>query len=58
MIIYNLNIFRCIIAPVKADSPLCINPDAVLPGTISRKLLQSISGRIAKVSELPGRIEH
>ena len=42
MVIYNLNIIWAINAPEEADTPLIINSNAVLAGTIAGQLLQSI----------------
>jgi hypothetical protein len=43
VIIRYLNIVRIAIAPDKADAPLIIDSDAVLPHAITFEFLQSIS---------------
>jgi len=39
MIIYDLNLFGFVCFPLKADTPLIIDTDAVLPGAIAMQLL-------------------
>jgi hypothetical protein len=42
MVIDDLNVKRIPIAPYKADSPLVVNPDAVLAGTIPLQFFQPV----------------
>jgi len=44
MIINNFDAFRASIRPTKADSPLIIDANAVLTGTITRECLKAIAG--------------
>jgi hypothetical protein len=44
MIINNLDIFRYSIPPAEADSPLIINENAVLTGTVAFECLKVIPG--------------
>jgi hypothetical protein len=57
MIVYNLNIVGVTIAPSKADSPLVVNANTVLPLALACQLLKSISRRHPKVSESLRRIK-
>jgi hypothetical protein len=43
VVVHYLNIVRRTIHPPKADSPLTVDPDAVLPLAISRQSLQPIA---------------
>ena len=43
MIVNNLDVKRLIIDPAKAETPLIINADAVLPRTIPAQELKTIS---------------
>jgi hypothetical protein len=42
MVIDDLHVKRIAVAPRKADTPLVVDSDAVLTGSISLKFLQSI----------------
>jgi hypothetical protein len=58
MIVDDLNILRGIIMPAKADPPLAVDPDAVLPCTVAAEFLQAIPGRIPQVAYLPRSVDH
>jgi len=49
MIINNLNIFSESIRPAKADSPLIIDANTVLTGTIAPERLKVIAGRDSQI---------
>jgi len=44
MIINNLNIVRIALKPPEANSPLIIDPDAVLAGAIAPQHLKTVAG--------------
>jgi hypothetical protein len=58
VVIRNLNVVGVAVAPPKADTPLIVDPDAVLPATVAQQLLKSIAGRRSKVIQCFGRIEN
>jgi hypothetical protein len=56
MVVNDLDIDRPSLAPPKADPPLIIDADRILPGSGPAQLLQAIARRIQQVFELIGRI--
>ena len=58
MVIRNLDVIRIVIPPAKANSVLIVDPNAVLPGSISPKLLQSVCRRSGQVLEAVGSMHH
>jgi hypothetical protein len=57
VIVHELNGVRVAVDPPETDTPLVIDPNAVLPGSIAAQLLQSIAGRRPQVVESDGRID-
>jgi hypothetical protein len=51
MVIHDLDLLRPTIAPDKADTPLVIDPDRMLPGAISFKGLKAIPWRRGQISQ-------
>jgi hypothetical protein len=49
MIINYLHIVSVIVAPIKTNSPLNINSDAVLSGSVSDEFFQTIGGRYPQI---------
>lgn len=45
MIIYDFDFFRPAIRPVKANTPLIVNANAVLTGAISLERFETVAGR-------------
>ena len=58
MVIDNLNVVRVAQAPPKADPPLSVDADAVLPGSVPLQLFQSVRRRYAQVIERRRGVEH
>jgi hypothetical protein len=56
MIVDNLYPVGIFLSPLETDSPLVINPNAVLPRTISRELFQPVRGRNPKILKRYGTI--
>jgi hypothetical protein len=54
VVIDNLDVFGSMSGPAKADSPLVIDPDAVLPFSVAPQALESIAGRHTQVIEAGG----
>jgi hypothetical protein len=57
MVVNDLNILGVVTGPAKADSPLIVDPDAVLPASVAPQGLQSIAGRDSQVVEAAGDLE-
>lgn len=57
MIIHNLNFVRAIVTPHETDTPLLIDPDAVLPCAVSMQRFQAITGQARQVYETRGTLE-
>lgn len=57
MVIYDLNGMNIALIPHKADSPLIVDADAVLPFAIFQKNLQIIAGQQGEIAQRSGRIE-
>jgi hypothetical protein len=57
MIVYDFNIVCVSLAPPEADTPLVIDPNAVLSLPVSSKFLKAISRRDKKVIQLLRRIQ-
>jgi hypothetical protein len=49
MIVYDFDIASFIINPRKANTPLRIDPNTILTGSISGQLFQTISGRCSQI---------
>ena len=58
MVVCDFDAVCVAVLPFKADSPLVIDPDAVLPGTVPRKLLQTVRGRDPEIVQSYGSVEH
>lgn len=58
MIVNNLYVFRCAFPPPKTDPPLIVDPDAVLPFSVTGQRLESISWNCRDVFQLFSVIEH
>jgi hypothetical protein len=57
MVIYDLDIERVLSLPAKADPPLLVNADAMLPGAISLQSFQVIARGRAQVVQATGFIQ-
>ncbi len=57
VIVDHLNVESVASFPTKADTPLVVDPDAVLTPTITPERLKTITGRDAKFGELCCRVE-
>lgn len=58
MIINNFYSMGITIAPFKTDSPLLIDPNAILARSITMQLLQSVTRRYAQIVQRDRPIEH
>ena len=58
MIIHDFDVMRLALYPAKADAPLVIDPDRVLPRAIATQSLQTIARRRAKVIQPSRIVEH
>jgi len=56
MIVDNFNVVCIVIMPPKTDAPLVIDPNAVLPQTITCELFQAISWGHAQIGKLVGGV--
>jgi hypothetical protein len=57
VIVHNLNIVGLAVTPNEADSPLIVDPDAVLTRSTPFQCLQTITGRDAKVFKTAGCVK-
>ena len=57
MIVYDLNIVSVSLVPAEADTPLVIDPNAVLSLPVSSQFLKAISWRDKKIVQLLRRIQ-
>lgn len=57
MIVHNLNVVCVIFSPDETDSPLIIDPNAVLALTIPSESLKTISRRNSKILKLFGCVK-
>jgi hypothetical protein len=57
MVINDLNIKGISIFPGEAYSPLVVNADAVLSGTVASQRLESVAGRYPQILQGPGAME-
>ena len=51
MVVNDFDLTRIAVLPSKTNAPLIVDPDTVLPSTLSAKLLESVSGRDAQILE-------
>jgi hypothetical protein len=57
MIVHDLYVVRIAIAPSKANSPLIINTNAVLPLSVPAQGLEMIAGRGTQIANFHGNIQ-
>jgi hypothetical protein len=57
VVVYDLHILGSALGPPKADAILVVNPDAVLPSSVTPQLLQSIGRRCSEIFERMGLIQ-
>jgi hypothetical protein len=57
VVVDEFDIFRTSISPDEADSPLRVDPDAVLPSAVTHQLLQPISRRNPKILHVLGGVD-
>jgi hypothetical protein len=58
MIVHDFYVISIPIRPFKADIPLFVDPDAVLPCPVAAEHLQSVGWRDAEVAQRDGIVEH
>ena len=58
MVIDNLNFVRVARTPTKADPPLSVDADAVLPGSVPLQLFKSVRRGYAQVIKRRRSVEH
>jgi len=58
VIVDNLDIVSVAIAPAKADTPLIVDPDTPLPGSIADQLFQSVRRRYPQILEARRCFQH
>ncbi len=57
MIVHYLDVMRLAVTPDEANSPLVVDPNAVLTRSISLKRLDAVARRNAKVLQPPGGVK-
>ena len=57
MVIHNLNVICVPVTPMKADSPLIVDANAVLPLSVSMQRFKAVSGRPSQVPQLGSYIQ-
>lgn len=58
MVVHNFNVKGIAILPDKADAPLFVNADTVLPGSVSFQGFQPVSRRHAQIVYGSGIVNH
>lgn len=58
MVITNLDLLCTALMPYETDSPLVIDPDTPLAGSIAGKFFQAVVGRYPQVVDPLGIVEH
>jgi len=58
VVIGYLNIVGITVTPSEADAPLIVDPNAVLPSTISFELLKSVPWWQPQICQLLGRVQY
>jgi hypothetical protein len=56
MVIDDFDVPRTVVPPAKADSPLVVDPDAVLPATIAAEFFEAVARRYPHVVQILGAI--
>lgn len=57
MIVHDLNIVSVAFAPDKAETPLVVDPDAILSFSVTMQCLQTIPRRCHQISQLRGGVQ-
>jgi hypothetical protein len=58
MVIDDLDLFRRAFAPDEADSPLTVDPDAMLTLPVAAQSLEPVSWNYRHILQYPGVVEH
>src|SRR5215831_20499015 len=58
MVVDDLDVPRAVVSPTEADSPLVVDPDAVLPASIAAELLEPVSRRHTQIVQVLGTVQH
>jgi hypothetical protein len=58
VIVHDFDLFGLALIPNKANSPLIVNADAVLSGTVAMQGFQAVRGRYAQIIQGLGRVQH
>ena len=58
MIIGDLDVERVAAVPLETDSPLIIDPNAILPCTVAAEFFEAICGWDSQVIEVDGVVDH
>jgi len=58
MIIRDFDLIGIAFTPLKTDTPLVVDTDAVLPGAVAGKFLQSVTWRYIQIIQPFGRIQN
>jgi hypothetical protein len=58
VIVHNLNVVRVPFLPAKANAPLVIYPDALLPKPVASQRLKPIAWRDGHLPQFRGSVEH
>jgi hypothetical protein len=57
VIVHDLNFVSIPLAPDEAQTPLVVNPNAVLPPSVAMQSFQAISGRCCQIAQFRGAIQ-
>ena len=57
MIIHDFNVFGFVVRPFEADTPLIVDTNAILPGTIALQLLKVIARRGNQILRIFGIVQ-
>jgi len=58
MVVDDFDMGRTLLGPDKADAPLIVNPDGMLPLTMSGKSFEPVAGSGVQVLEISGGVQH
>ena len=57
VIVHNLNFVSVALSPHEAETPLLVNPNAMLPLSVAMQCFQAIAGRSSQVAQFGGAVQ-
>ena len=57
VIVHDFNVVSVAVSPHETETPLIVNPNAVLPRSVAMQCFQAIAGRSCQVAQFDGAVQ-